>query len=171
VELQCFDQTHFAILTSWFPSEAEIVQWGGPFLHHPLDDTQMQAMLDEGKTDPPRRSCWMAEHDGYWAGHVQLAFDWRNGNATLGRVAINPAMRGNGLAVPMLRLAMDKAFAYPQILRLELNVYTFNQPAISTYNKLGFVLEGTRRSCTQVGEDRWDAAIMAVLRNEYQPVI
>jgi RimJ/RimL family protein N-acetyltransferase len=171
VELVPFDQTHFAVLASWFASEADIVQWGGPLLHYPLDDAQMQAMLEEGKTDPPHRLCWMAEHVGYWIGHVQLAFDWRNGNATLGRVAVNPAMRGKGLAVPMLRLAMDNAFAYPQILRLELNVYTFNQPAISTYNKLGFILEGTRRYCTQVGDERWDAAIMALLRNEYQLVI
>jgi hypothetical protein len=70
VELVSFDQTHFATLASWFSNEADIVQWGGPLLHYPLDDTQMQAMLEEGKTVSPRRRCWMAENDGYWAGHV-----------------------------------------------------------------------------------------------------
>ncbi len=127
----------------------------------------MQVMLDEGLSDPPRRLCWMAEHDNQYTGHVQLGFDWRNFNARLGRVAINPAFRRQGLAVPMLQLAMEQAFSYPQIVRLELSVYTFNTPAIKTYNKLGFVHEGTQRSNTRVGDERWDSATMAMLRKDF----
>ncbi|HEX7556823.1 MAG TPA: GNAT family protein [Leptolinea sp.] len=167
MQLIPFSQKHFGILPAWFADEAAIVQWGGPQLHFPLDAYQMQAMLDEGATYPPRRLCWMAEQNGQWAGHVQLAFDWRNGNATLGRMVINPELRGQGFAVPMLRLVMAQAFAYSQIIRLELNVYTFNLPAIHTYARLRFVHEGIRRSSVQMGSDRWDTAMMAILRSEY----
>jgi RimJ/RimL family protein N-acetyltransferase len=127
----------------------------------------MLTMLEEGYSDPPLRRCWMAEHKNQLVGHVQLAFDWRNGNATLGRVAIDPGRRGQGLAAPMVQLAMIEAFSWPQIERLELNVYTFNQTAIQVYNKLGFVLEGTRRSSTRVGNERWDTSIMAILRPDF----
>jgi RimJ/RimL family protein N-acetyltransferase len=169
MQLIPFSSEHFGILAPWFASEADVVQWGGPLVHFPLNSSQMQAMLDEGLSDPPRRLCWMAEQDGKIVGHVQISFDWRNGNARFGRVAINPVMRGQSLAVPMLKLAMEKAFSYPQIARLELSVYNFNQPAIKTYARLGFAHEGTMRSNTLVGEERWDSVMMAVLRNEFQP--
>jgi RimJ/RimL family protein N-acetyltransferase len=163
-----FSPEHFSILPPWFPDKPAVVQWGGPMLRYPLDEPQMQSMLDEGTSDPPRRLCWMAAQDDRWIGHVQLAFDWRNGNATLGRVAIAPSSRGQGLAAPMLRLVMRAAFDIPEIMRLELNVYTFNLPAIKTYNYLGFLHEGTRRSSARVGAERWDTSVMSILRAEYQ---
>nr|WP_313618177.1 GNAT family protein [Agrobacterium sp.] len=50
---------------------------------------------------------------------------------------------------------------------MELNVYTWNAPAIRTYAKVGFVPEGVRRSSVQVGDERWDTAIMGMLRAEW----
>jgi len=170
MKLVPFLPEHFALLAGWFPSQAAIVQWGGPQLRYPLDEDQMQAMLAEGKSNPPARLCWMAAQDEEITGHAQLAFDWRNGNATLGRVAIAPEMRGRGYAVPMLELFLAEAFHYPKIMRLELNVYTFNEAAIRTYERLGFVHEGTRRSSAVVGNERWDTSIMAILRAEYSQV-
>ena len=55
----------------------------------------------------------MAADAGDLVGHAQLAYDWRNGSARIGRVAIAPAFRGRGLAKPMLRLIMAEAFANP----------------------------------------------------------
>ena len=167
MQLIPFSPAHFSTLSAWFADESAVVQWGGPMVHYPLDEVQMQSMLEEGTSDPPRRLCWMAENFGLWVGHVQLAFDWRNGNATLGRVIVNPEERGKGLSTPMLKLVIKQAFEYPQIDRLELNVYTFNKPAVRTYTSLGFVHEGTRRSSTLVGDERWDTAIMSLLRSEY----
>jgi RimJ/RimL family protein N-acetyltransferase len=168
MQLIPFSPMHFSTLSAWFADESAVVQWGGPMVHYPLDAVQMQSMLEEGTSDPPRRQCWMAEQDGDWVGHVQLGFDWRNGNATLGRVIVNPDERGKGLSTLMLKLAIKQAFDYPQIDRLELNVYTFNQPAIRAYSSLGFVHEGTRRSSTLVVEERWDTSIKSMLRSEYQ---
>ncbi len=167
MQLIPFTPEHFSILSPWFPSQAAIVQWGGPKLHYPLDGEQMLAMLAEGLQQPPARLCWMAQEGDFPVGHVQLAFDWNNGNATLGRVAIAPEQRGQGYAIPMLKLAMSEAFRHATIQRLELNVYTFNKPAIHTYQRLGFIHEGTRRSSTAVGAERWDVSSMSILRNEY----
>jgi len=52
-----FAPAHFATLASWFASEGEVVRWGGPAVAFPLDDRQMQAMLDEGKGEKPQRVC------------------------------------------------------------------------------------------------------------------
>jgi RimJ/RimL family protein N-acetyltransferase len=168
MELAAFTAGDFPLLASWFHSEADVVQWGGPLVHHPLDALQMAQMLDETRTDPARRRCWMCVNDGRVVGHIQAAFDWRNGNASIQRVAIDPARRGEGLAAPMLRLALREAFADPAIHRVELNVYSFNAPALRTYAAVGFTLEGTRRAATLVGGERWDACLMSILRPEHE---
>jgi RimJ/RimL family protein N-acetyltransferase len=166
-----FSREHFEILAAWFPDEAAIIQWGGPKLSSPLDTPQMEQMLAECQIIPPARLCWMAVHNNVLIGHAQLAFDWKCGNATLGRVAIAPDQRGHGYAQFMLKPVIDIAFSYPQIMRLELNVYSFNTAAIHTYEKLGFVFEGTRRYSVPVGNQRWHTNMMAVLRQEYNPSV
>lgn len=169
MKLVPFQADHFSTLAGWFSSEADVVQWGGPLMRYPLDVPQMQALLDECRTEPPHRYAWMAGDSGQLVGHIELGLDWRNGNAILQRVIIGPPFRGRGLAEPMVRQVMKQAFSIPQIARLELNVYTFNTPAIKAYKRLGFVHEGTRRASTLVGEERWDTAVMAILREEYSP--
>ncbi len=68
----------------------------------------------------------------------------------------------------MLRPVLQKAFSRPEIERVELNVYTWNTLAISAYEKLGFKAEGIRRSSALVEGERWDTAIMGLLRHEWQ---
>lgn len=161
-----FAPEHFATLTSWFGSEADLIQWGGPAVTFPLNAAQLQVMLDE-RDKSPARLCWMAADDDQIVGHAQLAFDWRNGNASLGRVAVAPHARGRGIAAPMLRLVVEEAFSCGEIERVELNVYAQNAPAIRTYERLGFVAEGTRRGSARVGDERWDTMIMGLLRTEW----
>ncbi len=167
LKLLPFAPAHFSTLASWFGSEAEVVQWGGPAVSFPLDDRQMRAMLDEGKGEWPGRLCRMAAEDGALVGHAQVTLNWRHGLAGLCRVGVAPQARGRGLAVPMLRLVLAEAFALPGMERAELNVYTWNRPAIRTYERLGFVHEGVRRSSVRVGSERWDTAIMGLLRAEW----
>lgn len=163
-----FAAEHFEILSSWFECEAKLVRWGGPFLRFPLAADQLQAMIDECEEPRPGRLCWMAAIGDTMVGHAQLVFDWRNDSARLARVAIAPEARGQGLSTRMLRLVVARAFSFPQIQRLELNVYTNNVPAIRAYQRLGFVSEGLRRASTRVGDERWDTALMAMLRPEWE---
>lgn len=164
-----FAPGHFLVLSDWFASQADVVQWGGPFLSFPLTDEELRRMLAEADLVPPSRLCWMLENNGSLIGHAQLSFDWRNGIALLARVAIAPPARGRGLAVPMLALVLKEAFSRPEIVRVELNVYAWNAPAIRCYERLGFKAEGIRRSSALVNGERWDTAIMGLLRQEWQP--
>lgn len=162
-----FSESHFEELSSWFRTEAEIIQWGGTALSHPLGNDQMHQMLNVRNLKEPLRLSWMAEENGGVIGHAQLALDWRNGNALLCRVAIAPSSRGKGLAIPMLRMVVDEGFQIPTIEGIELNVYTFNRTAIRAYEHVGFVREGVRRSSAKVMTERWDTLMMATLRSEW----
>ena len=167
MRLVSFAPEHFPTLAGWFSSELEVVQWGGWMLRYPLDEAQLHQMLELGRTDPPERLCWMAEAEGTLLGHAQLAFDWRNGNARVGRVVIAPAARGSGQAKPLLRLMMAEAFGHSEIARLELYVLAFNARAIRIYEELGFILDGNARSSVRVGAERFDQLTMSMLRHEY----
>jgi RimJ/RimL family protein N-acetyltransferase len=56
----------------------------------------------------------------------------------------------------------------PGIERLELNVFSFNTPALRACERLGFVWEGVRRSSARVGSERWDTVMMGLLKAEYR---
>lgn len=169
IVLEAFAPEHFEALTGWFHSDAELIQWAGPTLDFPLDRAQCAAMLAETQGDLPERLIWSARSaEGRIVGHVQMALDRRNGIGRPGRVGIAPDARGRGFGFSMLAAVVDQTFAMEGMERLELNVYTFNTPAIRTYEKLGFVHEGVRRSCARVGDERWDMAMMGLLKTEYQ---
>ena len=100
-----------SLLAGWFSSLADVVQWGGSQLSYPLTPLHVETMLAEGRSTPPARRCWMVCRNGAPVGHAQLAYEWHDGNARLGRVAVAPAMRGQGLARPLTALMIQEAFS------------------------------------------------------------
>lgn len=164
LNIRNMEDADFPEICRWFTTEKELAQWGGPLPRFPLDPPQLAEMLAESAGTPPRRWLFCAGEPGAATATAQVVLDWRNGVALLGRVAVNPGNRGKGIAAPFLKSIMQRVFAEPDIARLELNVYTFNQAAIHTYEKLGFILEGVRRSSAKVGLERWDAAMYAIVR-------
>ena len=165
--VDAFSEAHIPEMLDWFSSLEALVQWGGPGLSFPLQAAQLGQMLAGTKAAEPERWMFAGLVDGKLAGHAQLALDWANGVGRLARVAINPRMRGQGLAQPFLGEVTRRFFADPAFERLELNVYTFNEAAIRTYLSLGFREEGIRRSSVKVGDARWDTALYGLLRREW----
>ena len=168
MQIRPLTREDFATILTWFPDEAALVQWGGPGVRFPLDATQLEQPLEESTRQPPARLIWVGELETTVIAHASVALDWRHGVARLGRVCIAPAYRGRGLAVPFLSQIRDNVFGMVEFERLELNVYTFNDTAIWTYKRLGFVQEGVRRSSVRVGQARWDTAIYGLLRSEWR---
>jgi RimJ/RimL family protein N-acetyltransferase len=166
MELHPFTLDDTETLAAWSPDEAALVQWGGADMVFPLDRRQTREFLRKAEADPPTRWLFNGVEQGVVVAHAQCALDLRHGVGRLARVAVNPAFRGQGMAVPFLRMIVQRVFALPRFERLELNVYTFNTAAMRAYEALGFVREGVRRSSVRVGAARWDTAMFALLRNE-----
>ncbi|MGO4832610.1 GNAT family N-acetyltransferase [Rhizobiaceae sp. 2RAB30] len=164
-----FEVRDISVLTGWFSSAAEIMQWAGPRLRWPLDVGQLAQLLRPIDLERDEWSAWsVCTADGDVVGHFQLRFDALCRQVTLGRVAIAPSQRGSGLALPMVHLALAKAFSIPSAHRVELRVYDFNEAAIRTYAKAGFVREGCCRESMPVGDAFWNTVIMGMLRPEWQ---
>lgn len=168
VEFRAFCRADIPHLLTWFRTRAELTQWGGPKRRFPLDEPQMAALLAETAGEQPGRRIWAGERQGSLVAMASAVLDWDQGNALLTMVGVAPGARGQGLAAPFIRKVVQAVFQEPAFERLELNVYTFNTAAIRTYDALGFVREGVRRSMVRVGDERWDAAHYSMLRTEYR---
>jgi RimJ/RimL family protein N-acetyltransferase len=164
MQLVPFVDADIPLLCSWFDSERAVVQWGGPDMVWPLTPDQVGVMLAEARATPPQRLMFNGVVDGAVVAHGQVHLDHRHGVARFGRFAIAPKRRGQGLAEPFVAGIIDRAFAVPGVVRLELAVYTHNTIAMRLYEKMGFVREGVRRSSLRVGDERWDTALYAIVR-------
>lgn len=168
VEFRPFRHADIPHLLTWFRTPAELTQWGGHKRRFPLDEAQMDAVLAETAGARPARRMWAGERQGSLVAVAGVVLDWQQGTALLTMVGVAPGARGQGLAAPLVREVVRAVFHEPAFERLELNVYTFNTAAIRTYDALGFVREGVRRSLVRVGGERWDAAHYSMLRTEYR---
>lgn len=58
-------------------------------------------------------------------------------------MAVRDDWQGKGAGTALMQAAIDLADKWLNLMRLELDVYTDNEPAIRLYKKFGFVIEGT----------------------------
>ncbi len=72
-----------------------------------------------------------------------------------------------GLGTEAVRLSMGHAFAIG-LHRVELDVYDFNTRARHIYEKLGFVLEGTKRQALRFDDEWVDCHVMGLLASEWR---
>lgn len=77
---------------------------------------------------------------------------------------------GKGIGKSAVKLIMDYAFMELNLNRLYLQVFDFNDRAVSLYEKLGFVQEGRQREALYREGKYHDIITMSVLQNEYGKV-
>ncbi|HKQ80076.1 MAG TPA: GNAT family N-acetyltransferase [Blastocatellia bacterium] len=72
--------------------------------------------------------------------------------------------QGKGVGSAMMRAVVDLADKWLNLTRIELTVYTDNEPAIALYRKFGFEIEGTHRKFAFRDGEFVDAYAMARIR-------
>ena len=110
-----------------------------------------------------------AREDGRYIGQLDMfSVNWRLRCGELGMVIGDASERGHGIGQEALGLMQRFAFRTLGLERLELEVHMENEPALSCYQKAGFLLEGVKRHAF-FSEGRFcDVGIMSVLREEYE---
>jgi RimJ/RimL family protein N-acetyltransferase len=92
-----------------------------------------------------------------------------NLSAELSVIVGRPDDRSHGYGAEAIAMIVRYAFEDLGLNRVGLSVFDFNDTAISTYERLGFVHEGRLRRAVK-REDRFrDALLMSVLRDEWTP--
>ena len=84
------------------------------------------------------------------------------------RIALLPGHYGQGLGTEATRLICGYGFEKLGLHRISLEVFTFNPRARRSYEKAGFVAEGTLRE-TLCWDGTWvDATVMSILAGEWE---
>jgi len=102
-------------------------------------------------------------------GYITLAnIIWSNRTAGLGVYIGELEQFGKGWGSEAISLLLDYAFDELNLHRVHLEVVGYNQRAIRTYRKLGFVQEGTLRQHGERNGRRYDTLLFGVLASEWR---
>lgn len=75
---------------------------------------------------------------------------------------------GKGYGTDAMRVYLDYTFQELNLHRVTLRVFGFNQRAIRSYEKCGFVHEGKNRNALNKMGQRWDEIWMGMTRNDWE---
>ena len=94
--------------------------------------------------------------------------DWSN-RTTFVSIGIGAAEhRGRGYGADAMRVALRFAFSELNLHRVCLTVFSYNEPAIALYERLGFVREGGYREHIERDGQHYDMILYGLLRREWE---
>lgn len=83
-------------------------------------------------------------------------------SAILG-MGVLPEFRKNGVGTALIEATLKKAFEQ-KIIRIELAVFSDNQPAIQLYKNFGFIIEGELKNDVRIDDQFKNSLVMAIVR-------
>jgi RimJ/RimL family protein N-acetyltransferase len=128
------------------------------------------AFLQMAEQDPARATFVIERIDGGVpiGGCSLFAIETAQRTAVLG-IWLGKPHRDEGLGTDAVRTLCRFAFDHMNLQRVELNVFATNPRAKRAYEKVGFVVEGTRRRSGFVGGRHVDSYLMGLLTEELIP--
>ncbi|WP_445777010.1 GNAT family N-acetyltransferase [Shewanella sp.] len=117
-------------LLSWFSTESEVKNWGGPLIHFPLTLNQLKIDIEWSVAS----SYAFVGQNSDLIGFAQVFNKY--GFRHLGRIVISPEMRGKKLGAKLMESLLDSVSESDS--SFSLFVYDKNIPAKRLYERLGF---------------------------------
>lgn len=93
--------------------------------------------------------------------------DWKNSVAEVGIFIGDKDCWGKGYGTDAMKVLIEFIFNQMNINKIKLNVYSFNGRAMKSYEKCGFVKEGTLRQELYRDGKYYDIIIMGLLKEDY----
>lgn len=92
---------------------------------------------------------------------------WKNSIACVEILIGNKDYRGRGYGTDAMNVLVRFIFEQMNINKVKLTVHSFNERAINSYKKCGFVVEGVLRQEIFRNGKFYDSVAMSILREEY----
>ena len=168
VYLRPAERTDLPRFVAWF-ADAETAR--GLLLRAPFSEAMEEQWFADmvgrqGKTDYHFVVCRLTDDEPIGTAGLH-DLDFVNGNAEFGISIGEKSMWNQGYGTDALNAICDFGFGELRLERIELEVYASNARAQRSYEKAGFVLEGTLRRRHYAQGRHEDVLIMALLREEW----
>jgi putative acetyltransferase len=121
--------------------------WGTQQLPFPSEELWKKRLAEAGDQTYGLVACVEGEIVGHGGLHLNADRPRRKHAALLG-MAVHDKWQSKGVGTALMKALIELADKWLNISRLELSVYTDNEPALKLYKKLGFQIEGTHRKHT-----------------------
>ncbi|MBX7252769.1 MAG: GNAT family N-acetyltransferase [Candidatus Promineofilum sp.] len=142
--------------------------WGTLQVPYTSEEARRRRLADAPEGTYPL----VAEVDGEVVGQLTLHSNPtrpRRAHAGALGMAVRDDWHGRGVGTALMAACLDLADNWLNLTRVELEVYTDNEPALRLYKKFGFEIEGTLRRYAY-RDGKWvDAYFMARLRDAPRP--
>ena len=164
IRLQKFDRNDYDNLIRWINSEEMLIQIAGRQMSFPVTSEQ----LDVSQGDPNRNAFSIIDTEtGKSIGHCELYL--LENSAKIDRVIIGDrSMKGKGICNQLMDLLLDRGFNVMNQELIELNVFTWNAPAIRCYEKAGLIKNPEKTMEFDTNGEKWIAFNMSIDRENYE---
>jgi putative acetyltransferase len=137
--------------------------WGTLQLPFPSEEVWKKRLTDAAEDLYALVACVEGEVVGMAGLHVYPKSPRRRHVGYLG-MAVHDKWHARGVGTALMNGIIELADRWLNLTRLELNVWTDNEPALRLYKKLGFEIEGTQRKFAFRDGTYVDAYAMARVR-------
>jgi len=163
IRLRKFDNGDYDNLIGWIDSEELLIQIAGRQMIFPVTREQ----LDVSQADPKRNAFSIIYTEtGKSIGHCELYL--MENSAKIDRVIIGDrSMKGKGICSQLMGLLLDHGFSVMNQDLIELNVFTWNAPAIRCYEKAGLIKNLEKTMEFDANGEKWIAFNMSIDREKY----
>jgi len=93
---------------------------------------------------------------------------WKDRTCIVGWSIGNAQLRNQGYGTDMIKTLLRYLFNDLDLFKVSLEVFSFNEPAVRLYERLGFVREGTFREHVYALGRRWDTYRYAMRKSEWE---
>ncbi|MBK8024186.1 MAG: GNAT family N-acetyltransferase [Chloroflexi bacterium] len=136
----------------------------------PKSERDIEKYVDDAFRDRSRHAFAIRQHfSDELVGVLELdSIQWSHGSAWLAIGIGDPAYRNKGYATEAMTLLLKFAFHELNLHRLQLTVFSYNEPAIRLYENLGFKREGVFREALHRDGQRFDMLLYGLLKPEWE---
>jgi RimJ/RimL family protein N-acetyltransferase len=153
----------------WF-NDPEIIQYLVPF--RPMTRMAEEEWLEniKNREDTIHLSILIPHEDGpeTLIGNCGLhKIDWKNRVAEVAIVIGEKEYQNKGYGTEAMELLLEYGFNTVNLNRIELLTYVFNERALKSYKKVGFIEEGRKRQFVWKNGKYHDAIMMGILAKDW----
>jgi diamine N-acetyltransferase len=170
IRLRALEREDLPLFVQWF-NDPEVHAGIAVFL--PMSQGEEERWFEQMLESPAPEHPLMIEvkSDVGWKAIGDCGFhkiDWRNRSAEIGIVIGEKSFWNQGYGTESVGLLLSHGFNSLNLNRIFLRVFATNPRAIRSYEKAGFVHEGSFRQAEFRNGSYVDVLFMSVLRSEWQ---